>query len=53
MGTLRSAEIGEKLIEIATNNQALRPEAGTAASQVVTSLNTGRLSGGRGGRGQP
>jgi HEAT repeat protein len=50
MGALRSPEMGEKLLEIAAKNQTLRTEAGTAAGQVVTSLYTGRLGGGRGGR---
>lgn len=50
MGTLRSAAIGEKLLEIAAKNPGLRTEAGTAAGQVATSLFTGRSSSGRSGR---
>ncbi len=50
MGTLRSAAIGEKLLEIAAKNPVLRTEAGTAAGQVATSLFTGRLSSVRSGR---
>lgn len=51
MGVLRSIPIGEKLVEIATNNPALRTEAGTAAIQVVSSLYTGQMPGGRRGGG--
>jgi len=51
MGNLRNIKVGNKLVDIATNNQALRNEAGTAAAQVATALYTGQTAGGRGGMG--
>jgi hypothetical protein len=52
MGILRSAEVGQKLLDIAASNPALKAEAGAAAIQVVTSLYTGQIASGRGGRGR-
>jgi HEAT repeat protein len=50
MGNIRSAAVGNKLMDIATNDPALRTEAGTAAIQVITILYTGQMP--RGGRGR-
>jgi HEAT repeat protein len=53
MGTIRSADVGNKLVDIATNNTALKAVAGQAAVSVAQSLYTGQTvgAGGRGGRG--
>jgi HEAT repeat protein len=55
MGNIRSAAVGNKLIEIATKDPALKTEAGTAAIQVITILYTGQMprGGRRGGAGGP
>ena len=55
MGNIRSAAVGNKLIEIATKDPALKTEAGTAAIQVITILYTGQMprGGRRGGAGVP
>ena len=47
----KSIKLGEKLVDIATKNQTLKSETGTADAQVATALYTGQTAGGRGGMG--